>query len=58
MSQRYQVARLEDIPSPVTPDPGSYEWKPIRHQEAKYGKRALRARFPFRLARAGQCVAG
>ena len=38
MSNRFQVARLEDIPSPVAPDPGAYEWKPIRHH---FGVRAF-----------------
>jgi len=31
MSKRYQVTRLEDISAPVPAEPGSYEWKPIRH---------------------------
>jgi hypothetical protein len=28
---RYAVARIEDIPTPVPPESGSYEWKPVRH---------------------------
>ena len=38
MSNRFQVARIEDIPSPVAPEPGAYEWKPIRHH---FGVRAF-----------------
>ncbi len=31
MASKYRVARLAEIPSPVPPDPDSFEWKPIRH---------------------------
>ena len=31
MAGKYTVARLDDIPSPVPPDPDSFVWKPIRH---------------------------
>lgn len=31
MIQPYVLARLDDIPSPVAPEPGSYAWKPVRH---------------------------
>jgi len=31
MSDRYRVARLDEIPAPVPPEPNAYEWKPIRH---------------------------
>lgn len=31
MSNAYKIARLDEIPTPVPPDPDSFEWKPIRH---------------------------
>lgn len=31
MSDKYRTARLDEIPAPVAPEPGAYEWKPIRH---------------------------
>ena len=31
----YRVAQLDEIPSPVDPDPSSFVWKPIRRQAAK-----------------------
>ena len=31
MPERYRIARLEDIPAPHGPEPGSAEWKPMRH---------------------------
>jgi hypothetical protein len=31
MSTAYKVAHIGEIPPPVEPEPGSYEWKPIRH---------------------------
>jgi quercetin dioxygenase-like cupin family protein len=31
MSDKYRVAKLADIPSPVATAPEWYEWKPIRH---------------------------
>ena len=31
MAGTYEIARLDEIPSPVPPDQDSYEWKPIRH---------------------------
>ena len=31
MTGKYTIARLDDIPSPVPPDPDSFHWKPIRH---------------------------
>lgn len=31
MPDSYRIARLDEIPSPVPPDPDSFEWKPIRH---------------------------
>jgi hypothetical protein len=27
----YQVAHVSEIAPPVEPEPGSYEWKPVRH---------------------------
>jgi hypothetical protein len=27
----YAIAHIKDIQSPVSPEPGSYEWKPVRH---------------------------
>jgi len=31
MTAKYKIAKLAEIPSPVPPDPDSFEWKPIRH---------------------------
>jgi quercetin dioxygenase-like cupin family protein len=31
MEGAYQVAKISEIPSPVPAEPGSYEWKPVRH---------------------------
>jgi len=31
MASKYRVARLDEIPSPQTPDEGWFEWKPVRH---------------------------
>ena len=31
MAANYTIARLDEIRSPVPPDPDSFEWKPIRH---------------------------
>jgi uncharacterized cupin superfamily protein len=31
MERAYQAARISEIPSPVSAEPGSYEWKPVRH---------------------------
>ena len=31
MDGKHKVARLDEIPTPVTPESGWYEWKPIRH---------------------------
>jgi len=31
MADTYRIARLDEIPPPVPREPGSYEWKPIRH---------------------------
>lgn len=27
----FKAAHISDIPAPVSPEPGSYEWKPVRH---------------------------
>jgi len=31
MSTPFKFARLDEIPTPVPPDAGWYEWKPVRH---------------------------
>jgi hypothetical protein len=31
MTAPYRKAHLSELPSPVAPEPGSYEWKPVRH---------------------------
>jgi hypothetical protein len=31
MKPTYKIATLDDIQSPVPPDPDSFDWKPIRH---------------------------
>lgn len=31
MADTYKFVRLDDIPTPVPPEPDSFEWKPIRH---------------------------
>lgn len=31
MAASYKIARLEEIPSPIPPEPDSYRWMPIRH---------------------------
>jgi len=31
MDRTWKVAHLSEIPSPVEPEPGFYQWKPIRH---------------------------
>ena len=31
MEREYAAARISEIPSPVPAEPGSYDWKPVRH---------------------------
>ena len=31
MADTYKIARLDEIPSLVPPEPGSFDWKPVRH---------------------------
>jgi hypothetical protein len=31
MPRPFKAAHISEIPAPVEPDAGSYEWKPIRH---------------------------
>ena len=31
MTAAYRTARLAEIPTPIPPEAGSYEWKPVRH---------------------------
>jgi quercetin dioxygenase-like cupin family protein len=31
MTRPFRIARLDDVPTPIPPEPGSFEWKPIRH---------------------------
>ncbi len=52
MPAAYTAAHMSEIPRPIEPEAGSYEWKPVRHH---FGIRSFGVNL-FVAAHAGDCV--